>query len=163
MRWQELFEEKAKLCGWDRGQSSRRRDEGGWPWGAPPQCSEKKWKCNENSKLKACDLLKDWKCLMPYIGGEPPLLESLVRTKVCKKLLIATLWPTSSSSQAWPRSRRTCFLKRSLNQQRLTAHVSYFSCLVFVFVPVFHQLSGLGHYQSLSWSISLKAFDIVFE
>ena len=72
----------------------------------------KRWKCNEKSKLKACDLLKDWKCLMPHIGGEPPLLESLVRTKVCKKLLIATLWPTSSSSQAWPRSRPTCFLKK---------------------------------------------------
>ena len=89
----------------------------------------KKWKCKENSKLKACDLLKDWKCLMPHIGGEPPLLESLVRTKVCKKLLIATLWPTSSSSQAWPRSWPTCFFKGSLKRQRLNAHMFYLSCL----------------------------------
>ena len=163
MRWQELFEVKPKLCGWERSQSSRRRDEGGWQWGGLPQSSEKKWKCNEKSKSKACDLVKDWKCLRLHIGGEPPLLESLVRTKVCKKLLIATLWPTSSSSQAWPRSGPTCFLKRSLNQQRLNAHMFYLSCLVFVFVSVFHKLSGLGHSLSLYLSITPKAFVIVFE
>ena len=109
----------------------------------------KKWKCKENSKLKACDLLKDWKCLMPHIGGEPPLLESLVRTKVCKKLLIATLWPTSSSSQAWPRSWPFCFFKRSLNRQRLNAHMFYLSCLVYV-LSLFLFLSFIS---CLAWDI----------
>ena len=123
----------------------------------------KKWKCKDNSKLKVCDLLKDWKCLMPHIGGEPPLLESLVRTKVCKKLLIATLWPTSSSSQAWPRSRPTCFLKRSSQYWTSNAslHTCFLSWLVFVLFLFlsFHQLSGLGHSQSLFLSLS-KPFSL---